>query len=335
MGHLVALDGSEPELALCRLSQRLWREVAPDLPASAHYRAAGTIWIAVGEDDMRELSRKQARLDQHGVPATELDPEGLLRAEPSLRPGLAGGLLVPQDALIDPMGVTQFFLTETRRSGGQMFPGVAVTRVDEGSVRLDRGDSLTAKWILNATGVGAPRLSEGIPVRPRKGHLLRFENVPAPLRHQLVEAGYGSSVRAREGASVAFNAHPAADGTWTVGASREWGSGSTDVDPATVERIRQRAAGFLPGLGGAALAKSWAGLRPAMPDHLPWIGRLPDSESVWVATGHEGLGITCSIGTGRLIVDALQGRRSEIPLEPYLPRKDRVGWTADPGGSPS
>ena len=38
-----------------------------------------------------------------------------------------------------------------------------------------------------------------------------------------------------------------------------------------------------------------------------------------LATGHEGLGITTSLGTGRLIADQITGRTSEIPCQPYLP----------------
>jgi glycine/D-amino acid oxidase-like deaminating enzyme len=52
---------------------------------------------------------------------------------------------------------------------------------------------------------------------------------------------------------------------------------------------------------------------------LPLIGPSPQSNRIWLASGHEGLGITTSLGTGRLIADLLLNRKSEIPTEPYLP----------------
>jgi glycine/D-amino acid oxidase-like deaminating enzyme len=36
-----------------------------------------------------------------------------------------------------------------------------------------------------------------------------------------------------------------------------------------------------------------------------------------VAAGHEGLGITTSLGTGRLIADLVMGREPQIPAAPY------------------
>ena len=45
----------------------------------------------------------------------------------------------------------------------------------------------------------------------------------------------------------------------------------------------------------------WTGFRPATPDNLPYIGKLPDQENIYIAAGHEGLGITTSLGTAELI----------------------------------
>jgi glycine/D-amino acid oxidase-like deaminating enzyme len=38
-----------------------------------------------------------------------------------------------------------------------------------------------------------------------------------------------------------------------------------------------------------------------------------------MATGHEGLGITTSLGTGRILADLLLQRPTEIPALPYSP----------------
>ena len=40
-----------------------------------------------------------------------------------------------------------------------------------------------------------------------------------------------------------------------------------------------------------------------------------------LATGHEGLGITTSTATGRLITDTILQQKSPIPQEPYLPSR--------------
>lgn len=47
--------------------------------------------------------------------------------------------------------------------------------------------------------------------------------------------------------------------------------------------------------------------RPMTPDGLPAIGRLPGHRGIYVATGHNMLGLTLGPATGRLITDLLGG----------------------------
>jgi glycine/D-amino acid oxidase-like deaminating enzyme len=63
--------------------------------------------------------------------------------------------------------------------------------------------------------------------------------------------------------------------------------------------------------------RAWTGFRAATPDKLPLIGRVPGFERLYVASGHEGLGITTSLGTAKLLADAILNRPSAIPSEPY------------------
>ena len=51
------------------------------------------------------------------------------------------------------------------------------------------------------------------------------------------------------------------------------------------------------------------------------IGPSTGDRSIFLATGHEGLGITTSLATARLLADQITGTTSEIPIEPYLPSR--------------
>jgi glycine/D-amino acid oxidase-like deaminating enzyme len=75
----------------------------------------------------------------------------------------------------------------------------------------------------------------------------------------------------------------------------------------------------MPGLQHLSSIRAWTGFRAATPDKLPLIGRAPGLRNVLLATGHEGLGISTSLATARLIGDELLGRASAIPREPYHP----------------
>ncbi|HEY9502985.1 MAG TPA: FAD-dependent oxidoreductase, partial [Pyrinomonadaceae bacterium] len=67
--------------------------------------------------------------------------------------------------------------------------------------------------------------------------------------------------------------------------------------------------------------QAWTGFRAATPDKLPLIGPHPQLDRFYLATGHEGLGITTSLATARLLVDQIMKRESAIPMAPYLPER--------------
>ncbi len=106
-----------------------------------------------------------------------------------------------------------------------------------------------------------------------------------------------------------------------IGSSRQFDAEGTEVELPIVERMIRRAAQYVPSLGSLSAIRVWAGHRAATPDKLPLIGPSIASDRIWLATGHEGLGITTSLGTGELLADLLMGRSPEIPAHPYSPTR--------------
>ena len=80
-----------------------------------------------------------------------------------------------------------------------------------------------------------------------------------------------------------------------------------------------RAIEYMPSLAGMSAIRTWTGIRPATKDNLPYIGEIPDLPGVYAAAGHEGLGITTSLGTAALLRDLILGREPAIPAAPYSP----------------
>ncbi len=135
-----------------------------------------------------------------------------------------------------------------------------------------------------------------------------------------MELGYLKSAHSVSADSVAFNVQPRQTGQLLIGSSRQFGNEESAVDAPILRRMIERACGYMPGLARVSAIRSWTGFRAATPDKLPLIGQSAQ-EGVYLATGHEGLGITTSLGTARLLVEQLLGRASEIPIAPYLPTR--------------
>ncbi len=323
MGHIVAMDDSEAQFALTRYSQELWEELRPRCPATMEYQETGTIWVAANEDEMAEVRRKHEYYGARGVASEVLDAQALREAEPNLCKSLVGGLHVPGDAVLYPPCAAAFLMQEAVERGAQIYTGHVVTSTGRGTAMLADGTSFSAQVIVNAAGQHAARLTLGIQMESRKGHLVITERYAGTIRHQLVELGYLKSAHSTRSDSVAFNVQPRKTGQLLLGSSRQSASEDGKVDGEIVGRMLRRAFAYIPELATLSAIRVWTGFRAATPDNLPLIGPWSADPTIFLATGHEGLGITTSLATGRLIADHFLGRVSEIPSEPYLPSRQQ------------
>lgn len=325
MGHIVVMDDSEAQFALTRYSQTLWDGLQPELPPEAEFERSGTIWVAADEEEMAEVRRKFSYYGQRGVTTEILDARELQEAEPHLRTPLAGGLLVPGDSVLYPPCAAAYLLEDAHDRGASLIFGQAVREMGHGSISLSDGTVIHAQRVVNATGHVAPELTPGLNIKPRKGHLVITDRYPGLVRHQLVELGYLKSAASPSGDSVAFNVQPRHTGQVLIGSSRQYGVAEGAVDTKIVSRMLDRAFEYVPSLRSASSIRTWTGFRAATPDKLPLIGPWPEDPTLVLATGHEGLGITTSLATGRLVADQILARKSAIPIEPYLPSRQMTG----------
>ena len=321
MGHIVVMDDSPAQLQLTRYSQELWRQLAPQLPPAAEYVQTGTLWLAADAEEM-ELAEKKAALYQScHIAARLISPAELCILEPHLRPGLAGALRVPTDAVVYSPAAAAWLIDQVRCGGGKIIIGPPATSLTTGRVQCAGGQTLEADAIVVATGTAISRLLPELSVRSRKGHLVITDRYPGFVNHQLVELGYLQSAHATDADSVAFNIQPRATGQLLIGSSRQFGDESRQVEHAIVRAMLRRAFSFMPELAGLSALRTWTGFRAASPDHLPFIGPVPDRPGIYAAGGHEGLGITTSLGTAMLLADMIGQTRTHIDAAPYLPAR--------------
>jgi glycine/D-amino acid oxidase-like deaminating enzyme len=223
--------------------------------------------------------------------------------------------------VIYPPCAAQFFVDQATAQGAQLFLGAAVEAITADGVRLRDGSSINGGLVVNSAGSSSPLLTRGIEVKERKGHLVITDRYPNFVRHQLVELGYLKSAHTLTSESVAFNVQPRKTGQLLIGSSRQFGSDDSQVDTSILTRMLDRAVAYLPGLGKLSSLRTWTGFRAATPDKLPLIGPHTEHERLYLATGHEGLGITTSLATAKLLVARIMNRETAIPVTPYLPAR--------------
>jgi glycine/D-amino acid oxidase-like deaminating enzyme len=321
MGHIAVMDDSPEQFALTRYSQLLWQALIPELSDDAEHLPCGSLWIAADEFEMAEVHRKFTYYSERDVPVEVLDSQSLSEAEPNLRAGMAGALLMSDDAVVYSPNAARYLAEKARRMGAEFFMGTSVSSFSRNRAQLSNGEELAAEWIVLANGTAATRLVSGLQMQPRKGHLLITDRYQGFVNHQLIELGYLKSAHSVSSDSVAFNVQPRRTGQLLIGSSRQYGTDNPAVELEILSKMLARAVEYMPGIGSLQSIRTWTGFRAATPDKLPLIGPHPDFDYLYLATGHEGLGISTSLATAKILADQLAKRQPSIDFEPYLPSR--------------
>lgn len=319
-----------PELDLALYSNEVWRTELLDAGHLWELEPKGGVVVASTEESLQALLRLAEHQRSAGIAAEPVDATGLRDLEPHLAPGLAGGVLYPQDAQLMPMLAVAHLLRFARELGAQVRPHTAVTGfLREGDrvtgVRTTSGD-LPAGAVLNAAGPWAADVAAlagvHLPVAPRRGFVLVTEPLPPMIRHKVYAAEYVSDVASGD---AALQSSPVIEGTpggtVLIGSTRERVGFDRTVSVAALARMAAAAVRLFPVLAGVQAMRHYHGFRPYCPDHLPVIGPDPRAPGLWHASGHEGAGIGLSAGTGALLVQALTGRETALPLTPFAPER--------------
>ena len=327
MGHIVVMNDSPAEFALSRYSRDLWLELAPQLRTRDAFARCGTLWVAADAEELDAAREMHAGFVAQDVAAQLLDERALYDCEPSLAAGMAGGLLIGHDSIVYAPSAAQWLLTQS--------PGAAridvrlhaqAVAVDAQHVTLSNGESVGGAHIVVANGLQAHELVRGLPLQPKKGHLLITDRYPGFIRHQLLELGYIKSAHHATGTSVAFNAQPRPTGQLLIGSSRQFDTTDAAVEMPVLAQMLQRAARYLPELPTLNGIRAWTGFRAASPDGLPLIGPAGGTApGVWLAVGHEGLGVTTSLGTAQLLAAQITQTAAAIAVDPFLPARFEFG----------
>lgn len=315
MGHLVCMDDNPAELALSAYSLRLWRNVVERLPQDCAWRGCGTLWLAEHQDEMAIAELKQRRLAESGVASEILTAAQVAAGEPMLRGGLAGGLRVASDGIVYAPNVARWLVASAAEQITTLYGQVEA--LDQETVVLTGGKKLTAPVVILACGLQANQLLAQPLLRAKKGHLAITDRYPPQVKHQLVELGYGASAHAGSGTSVAFNVQPRPTGQLLIGSSRQFGSLEPAIDMPLLAAMLARAKHFLPALAQMNIIRCWSGFRAATADGLPLLGPHPHHAWLWLALGHEGLGVTTALGSAALIGAQIHNHRPEIDDSPY------------------
>jgi glycine oxidase len=180
---------------------------------------------------------------------------------------------------------------------------VVSARVENGGALLETSAGpVFAESFLNAAGAWSPKIHDGLPVSPRKGHMLTAE-MHGKAQMQCVLRTPNVYIVPRGG------------GRYTIGPTLEDAGFNKEVYPEQIQALFQKALDLWPALRDANVAETWTGLRPGSEDGLPILDQT--ASRCWVATGHYKNGIMLGPGTARVMSQWMTGALTAIDLAPF------------------
>ena len=310
-----------PLAGLCAASMKLYepliRELRPLSSVDPEFRTTGLLILAFDERDREAVRELETWKRAQGQPVEPLTREEALARQPGLSPDILGALYLPDIAQVRNPRMTAALHEAAAKRGVEIRTDLPVTgflrvpgRVN--GVKTPRGDVYAGTTVLAAgawSGDLLRLLGLDLPVRPVKGQMLLVEAEPDFLRHMVL---------ADDEYLV-----PRADGKILIGSTVEDAGFDKAVTLDAVGRLSRAGQRMVPAVGKLPLVRSWAGLRPATPDRLPYIGPTT-LEGLIVATGHFRNGILLAPVTAQLVAEIVTGRPPSVPLEPFDPARTPV-----------
>ncbi len=311
---------------------RLYRDLATDGVLAGRFTTRSTFLVAVDDTEAAVLDTHGEALAAAGVSVERLGRDALRALAPSLGDTARSAVEVRGEGHAIGYDIVRRLITtgglRIERRAGVL--GLRRASDDGRLLGLDTEQGpIDADVVVVAAGGGSASLLglDGVLV-PRRGQLLVTERAPhlaAGLPGAIMSARYllakasAETTAAPSPRGYGLVIDPLGTGQFLIGGTRENDEERRVTDLEAVAHILADAVALMPGLADVRLLRSFAGLRTAVVDGLPLVGRL--TGGVWVATGFEGDGICLGPLMGRCIADAILGRPTEIDLAPFDPAR--------------
>ncbi|PFZ42376.1 glycine oxidase [Bacillus wiedmannii] len=332
-GNILAIDkdpGFDSQMSL--VSQKLVTDLSEELEHSFEYRAPGSILVCESDEEMEAAQQWVNRQKEAGLPFRMLDRQDIREESPFFADDLLGGLECATDSTVNPYLLAFSLLAESKKFGTKVFNHTEVKEmrrdIDDSFIVETTNGTFTAKQVVNAAGVWAPKIGEmldvNIPIEPRKGHIIVASRQQHVGCRKVMEFGYLISkfggkrkvdaLTEKYGVALVFE--PTESQNFLIGSSREFVGFHTKINNEVIKCIANRAIRFYPKMADMMVIRSYAGLRPWTEDHLPIISRVEHIPNYFIAAGHEGDGISLAAVTGKVIEELLNEKETIIPIEP-------------------
>jgi D-amino-acid dehydrogenase len=231
---------------------------------------------------------------------------------------IAGGVLYLDDCYVDPAKLMNTLHQRLELNGVKFQLKCQVTGFENKAQKVTAvitgGQKIETDELVIANGSWIPSLAKSLGIRilmqPGKGYSYYYTGLRSNLVYpsilvddRVATTPYGRSLR--------------------IGGTMELSGHSNNILPKRVMSVYNAIEKYYPKLHLPVPdpQKAWYGYRPVTPDGMPYIGRHPRFNNLSFAGGHAMLGVSASMGTGKLISELINGRPTTIEISAFNPAR--------------
>jgi len=279
------------------------------------YRRCGGIYIARTAGEAAALAAWAGATAAEGIAVERLAAAALGEFEPALmtahRPPFRGIYRLPAEAQLRNPRHLKALQVACVQAGVVIRPRLGMIGFKHRGDRViaietTSGD-LSAGTYCITTGAWTARVLEPLGITPKilpmRGQMILFHCPLPPLTHVI-----------NEGSRYLV---PRDDGYVLAGSTEEEvGFDKRNTEEAIAD-LSTFACELVSALTTASIERTWAGLRPATLDGMPYLGPLPGLTNAFLAAGHFRSGLYLSPATAVVMSQLIRGERPAIDLRPF------------------
>ena len=293
---------------ICLRSRELYYQLIDQADMQFDFSKSGILHFYFDSTAYKIASRQTALLRQVSPKIREIvDRDRIIEIEPALRrfaENIVGGFYSPEDAVGDAQHFCVALEHLCRERGVEFIYDTQVQNLKlnrrEVVIQTNRGD-YKADQAVCCLGVYSPMLLRKVGISlniyPLKGYSITIDLADAESRrcapkvsllddqYKLVASRLGQRLR--------------------IAGIAELDNYNVDINPNRIAYLKQWVHTHLPEVSTDQYT-SWAGLRPATPSNLPYVGNTYHRR-LWLNTGHGTLGWTAAMATAETVVKGIKG----------------------------
>lgn len=288
----------------------------------------GAILVAWDDEQLAALPGLKDKAEANGYHRCEIvDSDAVYAAVPHLGPGALGGLTVPDESIICTWTVNLALATDAVNRGAALLRNHRVESIEktgDGTVLHTTGGPVSARWVINAAGLGADVIDglfghSRFTVTPRRGELIVYDKLARPLVDKIV-----LPVPTSRGKGVLVS--PTIYGNVMLGPTSEdlTDRTATGTSETGFEFLLEKGRALMPRLLDEEVTATYAGLRAAI-DYGDYLIEADAAQNYLLVGGIRSTGLTAGMAIAEYVRDQLVSAglilapRTDLPAPPRMP----------------